>query len=190
MFTFLIPLLIGFTLNVASAFTAAWSRWGEARGRLITAVLRNVLGIPVWTIGLILAIRTPSQALFPPSAAAEIAGYVLLAAGCAIIGLALHAIRSKAAVPSTSDTLVEHGMYARVRHPIHAGMFLVWVAVVLVHPTEVVTLASAIGVVWTLVQTRAEELDLVRRIPAYRDYMKRVPRFVPGMKGRGEKAST
>jgi protein-S-isoprenylcysteine O-methyltransferase Ste14 len=179
-FYFLLPLLLGFTFNVASAFTTAWSeRWGERRGRLVTATLRNVLGIPVWTIGLVLAVRTPSNALVPLTLGAEILGWLLLAAGCVIIGLALHALRSKAAVPSTRDTLVERGMYACVRHPIHAGMFLVWVGLVLVHPTEVVTLASAIGACWTLAQTRAEELDLLRRLPAYRDYMNRVPRFFP-----------
>ena len=179
MLWFLIPLLIGFTLNVASAFTAEWSaRWGERRGAQATAVLRNVLGIPVWAAGLIVAVRTTSPALLPRGPV-EMAGWVLLTAGCVIIGLALHALRSKAAVPSTRDTLVERGLYARVRHPIHAGMFLVWISLVLVHPTVVVALASALGAVWTLVQTGAEEHDLVRRLPAYRDYMRRVPRFVP-----------
>jgi protein-S-isoprenylcysteine O-methyltransferase Ste14 len=180
---FLIPLLLGFTLNVASAYTAEWSaRWGERRGALVTAVLRNVLGIPVWAVGLILAVRAQSPLLFPAAPAVEIVGWLLLAVGCVIIGLALHALRSKAALPSTRDTLVERGLYARVRHPIHAGMFLVWISLVLVHPTVVVALASGIGAVWTLVQTGAEESDLVRRLPAYRDYMTRVPRFIPGGK--------
>ncbi len=180
MLWFLIPLLAGFGLNVASAYTAEWTqRWGERRGRLVTAVLRNVLGIPVWVVGLILAVRAPSPSLFPSSPVALAAGYGLLGAGSVIIGLALVSLRSKAAVPSTSDSLVERGLYARVRHPIHSGMFLVWISLVLLHPTAAATLASAIGVVWTLVQTGAEEQDLVRRIPAYAEYMKRVPRFVP-----------
>ena len=180
MIWFLVPLLIGFTLNVASAYTAEWSgRWGERRGALVTAVLRNVVGIPVWTVGLILAVRTASPALFAGTPAVEVAGWLLLAAGCAIIGLALHALRSKAAVPTARDALVERGLYARIRHPIHAGMFLVWISLVLVHATAAVALAAGLGAAWTLVQTGAEEQDLVRRIPAYGDYMKRVPRFVP-----------
>jgi protein-S-isoprenylcysteine O-methyltransferase Ste14 len=191
---FLIPLLVGFALNVASAYTAEWSaRWGERRGELVTAVLRNVLGIPVWAIGLILAVRTASPALFPAAPAVEVLGWLLLGAGSVIIGLALHDLRAKAALPSTRDTLVERGLYARVRHPIHAGMFLVWISLVLVRPTAAVALASGLGVVWTLVQTGAEESDLMRRLPAYRDYMGRVPRFVPRarrkaseVRGRGE----
>jgi len=183
MLWFLIPLLIGFTLNVVSAYTAEWSvRWGERRGTLVTAVLRNVLGIPVWAVGLILAVRSQSPALFSAGPAVESIGWLLLAAGCVVIALALHALRTKAAIPSAHDTLVERGLYARVRHPIHAGMFLVWISLVLVHPTAAVALASGLGAVWTLVQTGAEESDLVRRLPAYADYMKRVPRFVPRMK--------
>ncbi|MGA2381836.1 MAG: methyltransferase [Gemmatimonadales bacterium] len=188
MLWFLVPLLIGFALNVASAYTAEWSaRWGERRGELVTAVLRNVLGIPVWAVGLILAVRTASPALFTVAPALEMVGWLLLAAGCAIIGLALHALRSKAALPSTRDALVERGLYARVRHPIHAGMFLVWISLVLVHPTAAVALASALGAAWTLVQTGAEEQDLVRRIPAYGEYMKRVPRFFPRRQVRRER---
>ncbi len=183
MLWFLVPLLVGFGLNVASAYTTEWTeRWGERRGRLVTAVLRNVLGIPVWVVGLILAVRTPSPDLFPSSSPTLLAGYVLLGAGSVIMGFALVSLRTKAAVPSTGDALVERGMYARVRHPIHAGMFFVWISLVLIHPTAAATLASAIGVVWTLVQTGAEEQDLVRRIPAYADYMQRVPRFVPKKK--------
>jgi protein-S-isoprenylcysteine O-methyltransferase Ste14 len=181
---FLIPLVIGFTLNVASAYTAEWTaRWGERRGELVTAVLRNVLGIPVWAVGVALAVRTASPDLFATSPLAEILGWVLLVAGALIIALALHALRVKAALPSTRDTLVERGPYARVRHPIHAGMFLEWIGLVLIHPTVAVALASALGAVWTLVQTGAEESDLVRRIPAYRDYMGRVPRFWPRRHG-------
>lgn len=183
MLWFLVPLLIGFALNVASAYTTEWSeRWGERRGRQVTFILRNILGIPVWAVGVVLAMRTPSPGLFSASPALELAGTILLGAGCVIIGLALHALRAKAALPSTHDSLVEHGLYGRVRHPIHSGMFLVWVSLVLVRPTVVVALAGAIGAVWTLVQTGAEESDLLRRIPAYRDYMRRVPRFIPGRK--------
>ncbi len=191
MLWFLVPLLVGFALNVASAYTAEWSaRWGERRGSLVTAVLRDVLGIPVWAVGVILAVRATSPNLWPPSPGTDVVGGLLLGSGSAIIALALYALRTKAAVPTTRDTLVERGPYARVRHPIHSGMFLVWVSLVLIHPTAAVALASAIGIVWTLIQTGAEEHDLARRMPAYRDYMKRVPRFVPrwreSVRGTGE----
>ena len=143
-----------------------------------------MLGIPLWTIGLALAVRTPSAQLFAPSVAAEIVGWSLLAAGCVLMVLALGALRGRAALPSPFDPLIQHGPYAYVRHPIHGGLLLSLVALVLLRPTQVAGLAAALGIVWVVVQSRLEELDLVQRLPAYRGYMARVPRFFPRMRGR------
>ena len=92
--TVLIPLLLGFAFNSASAFTTAFSRrWGEKRGQWVTFVLRNVLGIPLWVIGLGLAVRSPSPMLFAAPAPLEALGWVLLAAGCGVQMLALASLR-------------------------------------------------------------------------------------------------
>ena len=104
---FLFPLLVGFICNSASAFTAAFSRrWSARRGQWVTFVLRNVLGIPVWVLGLGLAVRSASPVLFsvPPLLAAL--GWVLLVAGCAVQALALASLRGRAAKPSMADALV------------------------------------------------------------------------------------
>jgi protein-S-isoprenylcysteine O-methyltransferase Ste14 len=82
-------------------------------------------------------------------------------------------------LPSLGDTLVRDGLYARVRHPIYSGMMLVCVGLALLRPTATVVLACALGCLWLIVQARLEELDLVQRLPAYREYMAQVPRFVP-----------
>jgi protein-S-isoprenylcysteine O-methyltransferase Ste14 len=65
------------------------------------------------------------------------------------------------------------------RHPIYAGLLLQFVALVLVRPRGAVALAAILGVVWVHVQARLEEIDLLQRMPAYREYMQRVPRFLP-----------
>jgi protein-S-isoprenylcysteine O-methyltransferase Ste14 len=177
---FLVPLVAGFGFNAASAFTAAYSeRWGERRGRLITAVLRNVLGIPVWVIGLVLAVRTPSPALFIPNQVATAIGWLLLLLGSLVQVLALAALRQRAALPTTRDTLVQHGPYAQVRHPIYAGLLLEFAAISLVKPTWATVLACGLGALWVLLQARLEEVDLLRRLPPYSEYMSRVPRFLP-----------
>jgi protein-S-isoprenylcysteine O-methyltransferase Ste14 len=80
-------------------------------------------------------------------------------------------------MPSVRDTLVRHGLYARVRHPIYSGMMLVFVGLALLRPTATVVVACALGFRWLMVQARLEELDLVQRLPAYREYMEQVPRF-------------
>jgi len=180
---FLIPLLAGFVFNAASAFTAAFcKRWGERRGQVVTALLRNVLGIPLWVVGLGLAVRARSPALFTTSAPLEAVGWLLLALGGVVQLLALAALRRRAALPSTCDTLVQHGTYAYLRHPIYAGLLLEFAAIVLVKPSQTVGLACALGVGWVLIQARLEELDLLQRLPPYREYMTRVPRFLPRLR--------
>lgn len=185
MYAFLIPLLIGFLFNSASAFTSAYSRrWGERGGRLATLLLRNVAGIPLWVVGLGLAIRTPSPSLFRSGFAVGILGWLLVAVGSLVIVAALLALRWRAAAPSLGDSLVEQGPYAHVRHPIYSGMLLEFAGLVLVVPTRAVALACLLGVAWTLIQARLEELDLLERMPIYREYMQRVPRFIPRFRRR------
>ena len=77
------------------------------------------------------------------------------------------------------DALVRHSLYAYVRHPIYAGGLLIFVGGVLLKPTATVGAACALGFIWLIVQARLEEIDLVERLPQYREYMKEVPRFVP-----------
>lgn len=186
MSTFLILLIAGFACNSASAFTAAFSRrWGERRGRLLTGVLRNVLGIPIWVVGLVLAVRAPSPLFFPRNMAATALGWLFLLAGSAVQVLALAALRTRAALPSTRDTLVERGPYAHLRHPIYAGLLLQFAGIVLVRPTWTSALACGLGALWAVLQAKLEELDLVQRLPAYRAYLTRVPRFVPRLRRGG-----
>ncbi|MBZ5590003.1 MAG: hypothetical protein LAO05_15725 [Acidobacteriia bacterium] len=182
---FLFPLVLGFLFNLLSAFTTFFCRvLGEPRGRATTFILRNVLGIPVWTVGLALAVRARSARLFAPSPVTELVGWLLLASGCTLILLALFALRSRAALPSTSDPLVTDGPYAYVRHPIHSGMLLTLLALVLLRPSRASLLAAIIAVAWVLLQSRLEEFDLLQRLPAYRAYMQRIPRFVPRLRRR------
>lgn len=180
MYVFLIPLLLGFALGWASAFTTAYSRrWGERGGQLATAILRNVLGIPLWIFGFVLAWLAPASPVFPPGTVTQTLGWLLIAIGSVpviwghlVLGLRTH-------MPSARDTLVTYGLYGHVRHPIYAGALLIFVGLALLRPTPAVVLASAIGFTWAIIQAQLEELDLVQRLPAYREYMKQVPRFVP-----------
>ena len=185
MLTILALLVVGFAIDVASAFTTAFSRrWGERRGRQVTFVLRNVLGIPAWVVGFVLAARARSAALFTPTLITQIVAWLLLVAGSVIQVFALLALRSRAAMPSTRDGLVEHGVYARIRHPIYAGVLLEFAGALLLKPTPPVIMVCFIGLVWASIQARCEEIDLLDRLPAYREYMQRVPRFVPHTRTR------
>ena len=180
MFLFLIPLLLGFACNSASAFTTHYSRLlGERGGRMVSTILRDVLGIPVWAIGYVMAVRTPSTLLFEPVFITTTLGWVLILLGGGIIISGLMAIRRRAVAPSVQDTLVMQGIYANIRHPLYSGMILELAGLFFVIPTMTVLVACVLGVLWVMVQARLEEKDLIQRLPAYKEYMQRVPRFLP-----------
>jgi protein-S-isoprenylcysteine O-methyltransferase Ste14 len=180
MYYFLIPLILGFISNLASASTTTYSeKWGKQTGTFITIILRDILGIPVWAIGFLLAIKESSGVLYPSSFLSQITGWVIIAAGALIIIIALISIRVKAAAPSTGDSLVKSGIYSLVRHPIHCGTFLEFGGLLVLWPSAEVGIAVLLGIVWILFQSWFEEKDLIKRIPDYKKYMEEVPRFIP-----------
>ena len=149
MFWYLIPLLIGFSFNSASAFTTYFSRrLGERCGRLVCMVLRDVLGIPVWVIGYILAARAPSTLFFNRAVISSTLGWLLILAGAAIIFIGLLSLRWRAATPSVQDTLVRQGLYAHIRHPLYSGMVLELMGLTLLIPTLTILVACLLGVLW------------------------------------------
>ena len=179
-YAFLIPLLLGFALGGASAFTAAYSRrWGERRGQMATMILRNALGIPLWIFGFVLAWRAPAPFPFIPGGAVPALGWLLIAVGAVPVIWGHLQLGLRTHMPSVRDTLVRSGLYARVRHPIYGGGVAIFGGLALLRPTVPVLVASALGICWAVGQARLEELDLVRRLPDYREYMRQVPRFFP-----------
>jgi protein-S-isoprenylcysteine O-methyltransferase Ste14 len=175
MYWFLIPLVLGFGSNLASAFTTTYSvKWGKANGTLISILLRDIFGIPVWAIGFVMSISESSQMFYEVSLIFKIIGWLIITAGGVIIVIALVRIRTKAAAPSTVDTLVRHGIYSRVRHPIHSGTFLEFIGVFILWPSLQVAIASVLGIIWILLQTKFEEKDLIKRIPEYKEYKLKV----------------
>jgi protein-S-isoprenylcysteine O-methyltransferase Ste14 len=180
MYQFLVPLLLGFIFNSASAFTTFFShRLGERGGRVVCIILRDVLGIPLWAIGYVIATRTPSTLVFNPGAFSSTISWIFILAGISIIIIGLMSLRWRAAAPSVKDTLVEQGVYAHIRHPLYTGMMLELIGLFLWLPTITILVACLLGVIWVMVQARLEEIDLVKRLPEYKEYMLKVPRFIP-----------
>ncbi len=179
-FLFLVFLLTGFAFNWASAFTHFYSRrWGDRRGRRVTFVTRNILGIPVWAFGVILAYRESSPLFFVPSPAVKILAWILLGGGTILMIWALALLRLRSFRPTETDTLVASGLFKHIRHPIYSGLLLDFTGLMLMRPTPLVLLVFVLGFGFVFIQARLEETDLVERIPAYREYMKEVPRFFP-----------
>ena len=185
MYVFLIPLLLGFALGGASAFTATYSRWwGERGGALATSILRNFLGIPLWLVGYILAWVQHAPTAFNPGGLTKTLSWLVIFAGAILVSWGHQMLGWRAHMPSLKDTLVRHGVYGRVQHPIYAGIFLILIGFTLLNPTLPVAVASAVAIGFFIVMARLEEFDLIERVPEYREYMKEVPRFVPRLKKR------
>lgn len=177
---FLVPLLLGFGFCAASAFTAAFSRWWGARpGQLVTALLRNLLGIPLWVLGLALAVRAPAAPLFARGPLLAGAAWLLFGVGLVPITLGVAALGRRAAAPSLGDTLEARGIYGRLRHPIYAGALLEFAGTALWQPAAPTLTACSLGMAWAVLQAWLEERDLLQRLPGYAAYMARAPRFVP-----------
>ena len=151
---------------------------------MATMILRNFVGIPLWVIGYTLAWRAPAPWLVAPGTSVRVLGWLLVVAGSIPVIWGHLQLGWRTHMPSVRDTLVRSGLYGRVRHPIYAGALLIFPGLALVRPTSTVVAASAVGLAWAITQARLEELDLVQRLPAYREYMRDVPRFFPRLRSR------
>jgi len=180
MLWFIALMLIGFVFNWASASTGLYiRRFGERRGRALTFLFRNILGIPVWAAGLVLSIGVDSRQAWPGAAVLTGLGWILVISGSLLILWALVLLGMRSIRPTSQDTLVSRGIYRFIRHPIHAGVLLEFLGLILIYRTIPVLIACLMGVGYVWIQTRLEEADLLARIPAYREYRKAVPRFFP-----------
>ncbi|MBZ5662868.1 MAG: isoprenylcysteine carboxylmethyltransferase family protein [Acidobacteriia bacterium] len=72
------------------------------------------------------------------------------------------------------------GLYAHVRHPRYSGMFAAVVGAALLCGTRLLWVIVAVWWIFALLAIRMEERELAGRFgPAYAEYRKRVPAFLP-----------
>jgi protein-S-isoprenylcysteine O-methyltransferase Ste14 len=113
-----------------------------------------------------------------------IGGLVLIAAAtiCSLAGLlALGRNLTPFPKPSASAQLVQHGIYALIRHPLYTAVFFAavgWSLVWQSWPALAVSLALAL---FFDAKARHEERWLLRQFPEYDSYARRVRRFIPGL---------
>ncbi len=109
-------------------------------------------------------------------------GALLLALGGAVGlagALALRANLTPFPRPRADSDLVQHGIYARVRHPLYTSVMLASLGWALAWQS-LPALAVALALVpFFHAKARREERWLRAQFPGYADYEKRVKRFVP-----------
>ena len=103
-------------------------------------------------------------------------GFVMLSFGLFNLGRNLQAEPH----PKDNATLVTHGAYNLVRHPIYSGIILGWTGWGLWQSGEVTAmLASVVLFIFFDIKTRREERMLMAKFPDYEVYRQRVKKLIP-----------
>jgi protein-S-isoprenylcysteine O-methyltransferase Ste14 len=157
--------------------TAPW--WKGERGEwlvVIQVALMTLVAVGPRAIG-----GWPSWPFpFPRIAAMLGAALVLVGAGLFVGSLArLGPSLPALPFPKPDGTLVVRGPYAFVRHPIYAGGIVVSVGWALLVQGWLTLAYAAVLFLFLDMKARREERWLVERYPGYRDYQRRVRKFVP-----------
>jgi protein-S-isoprenylcysteine O-methyltransferase Ste14 len=105
-----------------------------------------------------------------------VAGALVVLAG--LIALGTHLTPMPRPKPTTE--LVTGGIYRWIRHPLYTGIILVCVGWA-IYTASISRLVFTMGL-WVLFnyKCRLEEQYLLERFEAYKDYMSRTGRFLPG----------
>ncbi len=91
---------------------------------------------------------------------------------------------TKTVVTKQEHTLVTHGPYRWVRHPLYLAGAVFFVSLSLIGATWYFVAAMILGAIPLMLRTRLEEAALMERFgEPYREYMKRTGRFFPRLIG-------
>lgn len=140
----------------------------------------HMLGIGTMYFGIARAV-IPAQVpeLFPFQ---RIAGAIVIALGAILVVRSVMVFRSwrlRAKVDAGHE-LVTSGPFALVRHPIYAAMTLLALGTVLWVPTPIAAIGFGLVFLGSDLRGRAEEKLLSAAFgDQYRDYMRKVRRFIP-----------
>lgn len=177
---------------LAPASWKEWTRAGVLQGFII-AFYAEMYGFPLTiyflarVFGLDVAWREGGNLwaqLFGTPAAhlvAMLIGYAFVFAGATLVAEGWRRIHRA----RREGRLVTDGVYARMRHPQYAGLFLIVFGEGIVHwPTIVSVVAVPVIVIAYTVLARKEERQMMQQFgQKYREYQRRVPMFIPRRRG-------
>ncbi len=113
-------------------------------------------------------------------------GFALFTIGgyCGIAGiLVLGKNRTPYPQPRAGSQLVQRGIYARMRHPLYSSVMLATLGWALIWQSVAAGVAAVTLIPFFHAKARREERWLRERFPAYGEYARRVPRFLPRLSG-------
>ena len=143
-------------------------------GQLVLIGLVVVLGLPglrnLWSGGVI------SWLWFALGVGALVIGAWLLVRGFADLGPSMTPFPR----PRTDGRLVDSGIYARLRHPIYAGLILASLGWSTLTRSPAALLLAFVLAIFLDAKARREEAWLLDRYPPYAAYRLGTKRFLPG----------
>lgn len=124
--------------------------------------------------------------------AAWIPGMLLIAVGgyAGIAGV-IHLGSNRSPYPKPLETaaLVQHGIYAHVRHPLYLSVMTLGFGWALCWGSLPSLGAAVVTALFFSAKARREERWLASRFPHYLEYASRVPRFIPHLGRRRKKCN-
>lgn len=84
--------------------------------------------------------------------------------------------------PKESSPLIQHGIYARVRHPLYTAVMLLSIGWTLIWHSLPAFAAAMVQIPFFVAKARREERWLREKFPGYAEYAKRVPAFLPRLR--------
>jgi protein-S-isoprenylcysteine O-methyltransferase Ste14 len=145
--------------------------WVGVQSSLLLAVVAlGVLDQGDWTSSWVMA---GGAVLF-------LAGGVFGVAGVIVLGRN----RTPFPHPREGSNLVQHGIYARVRHPLYTSVMLSSLGWALIWQSPAAFGVALLLVPFLRAKARHEERCLIGKFPGYADYARRVPAFVPRVPGK------
>jgi protein-S-isoprenylcysteine O-methyltransferase Ste14 len=141
-------------------------------------VVQFVLMIAVLAFGIILPGRGWGKPVVALGFVLFVLGGVFGIAGVVVLGRN----RTPFPQPRVNSQLIQHGIYARVRHPLYTSVMLISLGWALIWQSWPALVVALVSIPFFHAKARYEERWLCETFPEYLDYQNRVPGFFPGLR--------
>ena len=171
--------------NFLSVGISRKALYTSTEGPLVAVPLRLLLGASL--VSIVVYIIKPRRVSWSTLLLPSWMRWLGLLVGLAALLLFYWVLRSLGRNFSTSltikeeQTLIIHGPYRRIRHPMYTAFILLWVAFFLLSANWFIGLTGILAYVWTtIVRTPKEERMMIDRFgEEYIAYMGRTGRYLP-----------
>jgi protein-S-isoprenylcysteine O-methyltransferase Ste14 len=138
-------------------------------------VVQSILMLAVILLGVVFPGDRTRIPVIAGGAALFIVGGYFGIAGVLVLGKN----RTPFPQPRQGSKLIQHGIYARMRHPLYTSVMLASLGWALVWQSVPAFVAALALIPFFHAKARREERWLSKQFPSYADYARRVPRFLP-----------